>query len=193
MRPRGSLIATLCVGCVGAGVATAPTSAQADDVGTTGGRFGIVLAARDNLGDLGELYNLGFLWGFHAGLEQGLEDSEWSLGLGWTTLVRGYYFASDSSLVESTIDLTEVDLGVSVSRTVWVPGQHVLVSGGGVLLLSNLPIPPVDARRHLGWYAGLGFDRGAFGEWSWSVEARYSKLSDGLSNVNLVFGMTAGL
>lgn len=191
MRGDGRLIAALC--CCSVLAAAGRAEAEDDDPSASSGRFGIVLQGRDNLGDLGDLYNLGLLWGFHAGLEKPVGDSQWSLGLGWTTLVRGYYFASDDSLVEGTIDLTEVDLGVTLSHTLRVPGQNIFGSGGAVLLLSNLPVPPANERRYLGWYTGLGVNRAFFGEWSWSVEARYSRLARGLSNLNLIFGMTAGL
>ena len=191
MWGRGSLIAALCV----CSVVTTDSLALADDddPSAASGRFGLVLAFRDNLGDLGDLYNLGFLWGFHAGLDKPVGESDWHVGIGWSTLVRGYYFSSDGSQVNSTIHLTEVDLGVTASHTVFRPGQRVFGSGGAVLLLSNLPIPPADERRYLGWYAGLGYKRNVVGEWTMSVEARYSRLSHGLANLNLVFGMTAGL
>ena len=183
-------MATLCL--CGA-LATSRQAVGEDlDPSAATGRFGVVLAGRNNLGDLGELYNLGFLWGVRAGLEKPIGDSEWTIGLGWTTLVRGYYFASDASLVESTIHLTEVNLGVTAAHTFLVPRQTLFGSIGTVLLLSNRPIPPAEDRRYLGWYVGTGFERVAFGEWAWSVEARYSRLGPGLSSLNLVLGMTAG-
>ncbi len=157
------------------------------------GHFGLVLVARNNLGTLGGLYHYGFLWGLRAGLEQYVGDSDWQLGLDWTTLVRGYYFESDSSQVESIIDLTEVNLGITLRRTLRAPGQHLVVTAGGDLILSNRPIPPANDRRYLGWYAGLGFDRRLFGEWSGSFEVRYSRLEAGIANISLLFGMTAGL
>ena len=166
---------------------------SAEDPDEIHGHFGLVVVARNNLGTLGGLYHYGFLWGLHAGLEQPVGDSDWQLGVDWTTLVRGYYFESESSQVESIIELSEFNVGVTLRRTLRVPGQHVVLSGGGDLILSNRPIPPANDRRYLGWYAGLGFDRRLFGEWSGSIEARYSRLEAGIANISLLFGMTAGL
>ncbi len=188
---RGRIIAAMAVGALSA----LPGEALADeaDPSASTGRFGLVTAVRNNLGGLGDLYRMGFLWGFHAGLDKPLGESEWHVGISWSTLVRGYYFSSDESLVDCTIALTEVDLGVDISHTVLRPGQRVFGTGGAVLLLSNVPIPPADERRYLGWYAGVGYKRVLGGDWNVSVETRYSRLSRGLANLNLVFGITAGL
>ncbi|MCP4443716.1 MAG: hypothetical protein GY811_00025 [Myxococcales bacterium] len=191
MRGRGaSLIAALSM--CGAAAGSGSAAADSDDPSAASGRFGFTIVGRYNRGDLGELYRAGFLWGVHAGLDKPVGDSQWTVRLRWTALVRGYYFASDDSQVESTIDLTEVDLAVSASHTFLRPGQRLFGNAGAVLLLSKLPIPPTDDRRYLGWFAGLGFERTALGEWAWSVEARYSRLDTGLANLNLVGGMTAG-
>lgn len=163
-----------------------------DEPSATRGRFGLVLAGRSNIGALGDQYWGGFLWGVHAGLERRVEDSDWSVGLGWTTLVRGYYFETGDSQVESTIHLTEVNVGIRAAHAFLVPGQNLFGGAGAVVLLSNLPVPPANERRYLGWYAGFGFERAAFGEWAWTVEARYSRPDQGLDSVSLVTGMTAG-
>jgi hypothetical protein len=191
MLGRCSLIAALCLCSVFASDRLA--WAEGDDPSAASGRFGLVLTLRDNLGDLGDLYKCGFLWGFHAGLDKPVGESDWHVGVAWSTLVRGYYFSSDSSQVNSTIHLTEVNLGVNASHTVFREGQRAFGTGGAVLLLSNLPIPPANERRYLGWYAGIGYKRNIVGEWTLGVEARYSRLSRGLANLNLVFGITAGL
>ena len=191
MVRRCSLIAALCF--CSAVAHDREAWAEDDDPSAASGRFGLVLALRDNLGDLGELYNTGFLWGFHAGLDKPVGESDWHVGLAWNTLVRGYYFSSDRTQVNNSIHLTEVNLGVNASHTVFREGQRAFGTGGAVLLLSNLPIPPANKRRYVGWYAGVGYRRNIVGEWSLSAEARYSRLGHGLANVNLVFGITAGL
>lgn len=188
---RRCLTAALCVCSLVA--FSSPAHAEDDDPSASTGRFGLLTVARSNLGDLGDLYGYGFLWGFYAGLDKPLGDSEWHVGVGWSTLVRGYYRASDDSLVEGTLDLTEVDLGVDISHTLRRAGQRVFGTGGAVLLLSNRPIPPANERRYLGWYAGVGYKRALGGNWNASLEARYSRLSHGLANLNLVFGITTGL
>ena len=184
MVKRCSLIAALCFGSAVAHDRQA--WAEDDDPSASSGRFGLVLALRDNLG-------VGFLWGFHAGLDKPVGESDWHVGLAWNTLVRGYYFSSDRTQVNNSIHLTEVNLGINASHTVFREGQRAFGTGGAVLLLSNLPIPPADKRRYVGWYAGVGYKRNIVGEWSLSGEARYSRLSHGLANVNLVIGITAGL
>jgi hypothetical protein len=174
-------------------VLSLPALAQAQE-GRAVGRFGIVTAGRINLGELGDSYQSGLLLGLHAGIDQPLNrDSRWTIGLGWTAFVRGYYFASRSSLVDKTIDLTEVDFGFRVRRRFGRSGHYLVSTLGAVFSASDVPLPPTDERRYLGAYGGLGYEQPAFGEWSFAADARFSTLVDGPQSLSFLFGLTAGI
>lgn len=158
------------------------------------GRFGIVSAGRLNLGELGKAYRSGLLLGLHAGIDQPLgTESRWSIGLGWTALVRGYYFASQASLVEQTVPLTEMDLGFRARRRVGRHTRYVVGTLGAILSVTSTPLPPGDVRRYFGTYVGLSYEQPAFGDWSVSFEARTSNLIDGAQRMSLLVGLTAGI
>lgn len=158
------------------------------------GRFGIVTAGRLNLGELGRAYRAGFLFGFHAGIDQGLgADSDWSIGLTWTVLVRGYYFASQSSIVSQTVDLTEMDIGFRTRRRVGGPGRYIAGTLGAILSATSVPLPPGDKRRYFGAYAGVGYEQHAFGQWAVTTELRTSSLIDGAQRMTVLIGLSAGI
>ncbi len=177
--------------CVSVALAL-PGEARAEKENNLSGRFGFVFVGRNNRGELGDQYRLGMLFGVSAGLELNLEDSPWSLGLGLTTLVRGYYFASSTQAVDQTADVTEINMGVRLRRR--MPGSihHLSGSLGGGLSASNVPLPPAFDRRYLGLYGGLGYDRRLFGEWVWGLEARYAVHTGGPRNLDLFATITAG-
>jgi hypothetical protein len=167
--------------------------AQAEKDRTFAGQFGLVLVGRDNLESLGQQYRSGVLLGFDAGVELSLEDSEWSVGLALTTLVRGYYFASNSSAVDQTVDVTEMSMGLRIRRQ-WPAGsrQHILGTFGGGFTASSVPLPPAFDRRYVGLYSGIGYNRRLAGEWTWGLETRYASYFDGPSNLSLLASVTAG-
>lgn len=167
-------------------------SAWAEDEPGLAGRFGFVAVGRDNLGELGSQYRTGLLFGVHAGLEIGIEDSPWSVGLGWTTLVRGFYFASSSEAVDQTVNITEMSLGFQLRRALPGSFHHLRGTFGGAFSASNVPLPPSDDRRYLGVYGGLGYDRRLLGEWAWGVESRYTNYFDGPANLSFFAIVTAG-
>ena len=179
--------------CVALAALGAPAAASAED-GKAVGRFGLVTAGRINLGELGRAYRSGFLLGLHAGIDQPLgSESRWSIGLGWTALVRGYYFATNSSLVEQTVSLTEMDLGFRTRRRTGRGARYITGTLGAILSTTSVPLPPGDDRRYFGAYGGIGYEQPAFGDWTVSVEARSSSLIDGAQRMTLLVGLTAGL
>jgi hypothetical protein len=144
------------------------------------------------MGEMGDLYRTGLLFGVHAGLELSVDDSPWSVGLGWTTLVRGYYFASSSSAIEQTVDITEMNLGLTARRGIGGSPHHVIGNFGAGFSASNVPLPPSDQRRYLGLYGGVGYGRRLLGEWFWSLETRYSHYYQGPNSLSFFMSMTAG-
>ncbi len=190
-RSLSALLAGAALSIAVAGVPAA--SAKPDSESGVSGRFGIVMAGRNNLGPLGEQYRLGLLFGLHAGLDFSIEDSNWSVGLGWAALVRGYYFASDQSLVNQTVEVTEVDFGLRIRRRVSLKPRFLAFSAGGVFTTNNVPIAPAEERRYVGYYGGVGYEFRAFGNWYLGVESRYSKYPDGPENVSVLLGLTTGL
>jgi hypothetical protein len=156
------------------------------------GQFGVVFAYRNNLEELGAQYRSGALFGLHAGVELNLDDSPWSVGLGLTTLVRGYYFASNENAVDQTVEITEMSMGLRLRRTLPGSRHHVVGTFGGGFTASNVPLPPAFNRRTVGLYGGLGYDRRLAGEWTWGLEARYASYLDGPSNLSLLGTFTAG-
>ena len=168
-------------------------TARADSDRQVTGRFGFVVAARRNLGALGLRYRSGVLLGVHAGVDAGIENSAWVVGLGWTTLVRGYYFASESSLVDQTVKITETNFGVRLSRELPAAPHHLVMNLGGALTASSSPLePPSNERRFLGLYSGLGYERRLFGEWAWGIETRYATYLDGPKNMSVFAKLVAG-
>jgi hypothetical protein len=167
-------------------------SARADEEAGLGGRFGFVIVGRNNLGEIGDQYRSGLLFGVHAGLELNVDESPWSVGLGWTTLVRGYYFASSAVAIDQTVDITEMNLGVSLRRGLGSSPHHVIGSIGGAFSASNVPLPPGNERRYLGLYSGVGYGRRLWGQWFWSLESRYATYYQGPSNLSVFMSMTAG-
>ena len=97
------------------------------------GRFGIAGAARQNIGELGESYGLGLLIGVEAGY-QAAPERDWSLGINWTTLFRGWYFADDPSLIEQTVNVSEMSFGLRLQRVLSATlPRYIVVCGGGHL------------------------------------------------------------
>lgn len=166
--------------------------AQAEEDKTFSGQFGLVLGGRNNLESLGDQYRNGVLFGFDAGIELNLEDSVWSVGLGLTTLVRGYYFASNSSAVDQTVDITEMSMGLRIRRQLLGGPQHLVGTLGGGFTASNVPLPPGFERRYVGLYGGIGYNRRLVGEWTWGLETRYASYFGGPSNLSLLGTVTAG-
>lgn len=186
----GSRYVAVCVALAALG---APAAARADE-GKAVGRFGIVAAGRINLGELGKSYRSGLLLGLHAGIDQPLgSESRWSIGLGWTALVRGYYFATESSLVEQTVNLTEMDIGFRTRRRMGRGARYLVGTLGAVMSTTSVPLPPGDERRYFGAYGGLGYEQPVFGEWSISGEVRSASLIDGAQQMTLLVGLTAGI
>lgn len=167
-------------------------TARADEESGLSGRFGFVSVARQNLGELGDQYRTGILFGVRAGIELNVDDSPWSVGLGLTTLVRGYYFASSSAAIDQTVDITEMNLGLTMRRGLGGSPHHLIGNFGAAFSASNVPLPPSDQRRYLGLYGGVGYGRRLLSEWFWSVESRYTHFYQGPQGLSLFMSMTAG-
>ena len=157
------------------------------------GRFGLVSVGRLNQGELGQQYGYGFLFGVHAGVDLSLGESLWSVGLGWTTLVQGFYVASNESLVDQRVKVSEADVGLRIRRRLSVVPRFLVLTAGGIYSTSNIPIPPNNDRRYLGYYGGLGYEYAVVGEWLLGVQTRYARSPDGPETLSLYLSFVAGL
>jgi len=157
------------------------------------GRFGIVALGRVNQGELGTRYRSGVQFGIHTGVDVRLGESAWSVGIGWTTLVYGFYMASDSSLVDQQVRVTEADLGLRIRRRLSFEPRFITATAGGIYSTSSVPLPPQDKRRYLGYYGGLGYEYAVVGNWLLGGEMRYARFPDGPENLSFFVSFTAGI
>lgn len=157
------------------------------------GRFGLVAGVRNNHDSLGKAYGGGFLLGIEAGYHPSRLQSPWSFGVSWTTLVRGWIFASDQSLVERTVGVTEMSFGLRVRRRIGVKPRFLFATGGGSFLRTDTPLPPDASRNYLGPYAGAGYEQFLFGAGFLTAEARYSMFPSGPESLTLLVSFVAGV
>lgn len=173
-------------------LAAGPAAAQDDEDGLPTGRFGAVTAFRQNVGELGSSYGLGFLFGLEAGYQPGA-DRELSIGINWSVLFRGWYFADDASLVEQSINAAEMSLGLRLQRSLSrrVP-RYLVLSGGATLLRTSIPVPPDDERLYLGPYAGIGIEQYVLRSGFVGVEARYGLIAGGPGSMSILLRFVGG-
>ena len=84
------------------------------------GKFGILGALRQNIGELGEQYGWGWLWGFEAGYQPTRRGQALSFGFDWSALF-GRSYASQSTLTEDPLLAVEMSLG---ARLRMAPGSE---------------------------------------------------------------------
>lgn len=177
------------VALVLAASASAPARAQ-DEL--PAGRFGVITALRQNVGALGDAYGFGFLFGIEAGYQPGAEDA-WSVGVAWSALVRGWYFADDETLVEQSIGATEMSFALRVRRALGSTApRFVVLNTGATFLRTTDPVPPDQEQIYLGPHAGVGIEEFVLGSGFVGLEARYGLFSGGPRSLTLVLSFTGG-
>lgn len=181
------------MGIVGGALVLSLSPLAVADKGPGEGRIGLVSGGRMNLGSLGSNYRGGMLFGVEAGYQPYRQDSDWSLGLSSTTLVRGYYFASKDSLVDRSIELTEFSFGARLRRSLGEKPRFLIATAGAMYSASSVPLPPDHGRTNVGPYAGLGYEMRVIGAAYLAFEGRYSMFLGGPESVSMFVSLTAGL
>lgn len=173
--------------------ATVPAMAQQDD-DLAAGKFGIFLAGRQNIGELGDVYGTGFQGGFDAHYHPSRPGQAFSLGLGWATAIFGRSWAgAGSSPADNPLKLTEMSFGLRLRRSLSQTSARFLTLGAGVSLLrTHVPIPPDDERLYVGPYVGLAFEDYLTTRTMYSIETRYSMVGPGPRSVAVLLGIGFG-
>lgn len=155
------------------------------------GKFGLLGALRQNIGELGEQYGWGWLWGFEAGYQPTRRGQALSFGLDWSALF-GRSYASQSTLTEDPLLAVEMSLGARLRMALGEEAPRFLVGTAGVTILrTSVPIPPDHERLYLGGYAGFGVEQ-YVGSLLFGLEARFGLLGDGPTGLSLVAGISFG-
>jgi hypothetical protein len=161
----------------------------ADDL--PAGKFGILGALRQNIGELGEQYGWGWLWGFEAGYQPTRRGQALSFGFDWSALF-GRSYASQSTLTEDPLLAVEMSLGARLRMALGEEAPRFLVgTAGATILRTSVPIPPDHERLYLGGYVGFGVEQ-YVGSLLFGLEARFGLLGDGPTGLSLVAGIAFG-
>lgn len=155
------------------------------------GKFGILGALRQNIGELGEQYGWGWLWGFEAGYQPTRRGQALSFGFDWSALF-GRSYASQSTLTEDPLLAVEMSLGARLRMGLGEEAPRFLVgTAGATILRTSVPIPPDHERLYLGGYVGFGVEQ-YVGNLLFGLEARFGLLGDGPTGLSLVAGVSFG-
>jgi hypothetical protein len=155
------------------------------------GKFGILGALRQNIGELGDQYGWGWLWGFEAGYQPTRRGQALSFGFDWSALF-GRSYASQSTLTEDPLLAVEMSLGARLRMALGEEAPRFLVgSAGATILRTSVPIPPDHERLYLGGYVGFGVEQ-YVGSLLFGLEARFGLLGDGPTGLSLVAGIAFG-
>jgi len=186
-----SRLLAACAAC-GLALASAPERATAD-VSLPAGSLGMAGGARHGVGRLGELYNMGVVWGVQAAYHPMSFEQKWSVGGVWSVL-WGRLGANDPSVTDGTLHSLEMNLAVRVRRLMSSRDPvYLTISPIGMTLLStNLPIPPDGKRRYWGPFAGVGGEMFLGEKYSLSVEARYGVFTGGPGSLTYMVCLSVG-
>ncbi len=155
------------------------------------GKFGILGALRQNIGELGEQYGWGWLWGFEAGYQPTRRGQALSFGFDWSALF-GRSYASQSTLTEDPLLAVEMSLGARLRMALGEEAPRFLVgTAGATILRTSVPVPPDHERLYLGGYVGFGVEQ-YVGNLLFGLEARFGLLGDGPTGLSLVAGISFG-
>ena len=156
------------------------------------GRFGFVGGFRQNTGQLGDDFGLGYLIGVEAGYQPSSLAKNFSLGVSWEVL-WGQFDADNPELVETELSVLEMNFGLRLRRAIGEAEPQFFVAAAGVTLFrTSIPVPPDSDRLYVGPYAGVGLDRYLAGRYLLSFEARYGLIAYGPSSLSLVLAFSFG-
>ena len=168
-------------------VFSSPAAADEEDV--PAGKFGLFGGVRQNVGDLRDDYGWGYLIGLDAHYHPMRPGQSLSLGFAWSTAF-GRFGADDPSIADSPMRSVEMSLGLRLRKSLGETAPRYLVlSGGGTLLRTNVPVAPEMERVYVGGYAALGYEEYMFGRQLIAVDARYGLFGDAPGSVSLTVGI----
>ena len=160
---------------------------QPDENELPSGKFGMLAALRQNIGELGESYAFGWLWGFEAGYQPTRQGQLLSFGLDWSVLF-GRAYATRTTIADDPLLMVEMSFGTRVRTALGEEAPRFLVaSGGATVLRTSVPVPPDDKRMYVGGYAGAGLEQ-YVGSWLLGLDARFGLFGSGPSALTLTGG-----
>ena len=171
-------------------VLAAHPPAQADEGDIPPGKFGLYSGVRQNVGDLGDRYGWGYVLGIDANYYfLSTPGRTLSLGVAWSTSF-GRFGAEMADNVDSPMRLVEMSLGFRLRRSLSEESpRFAVVSAGGSVLRTSVPVPPDEDRLYVGPYVGVGYEQFVLGRNLFTVDARYGLLANGPASVTVVAGL----
>lgn len=160
-------------------------------------RFALVFAGRGNAGQLNDRFGHGWMWGFEAGWQPSYLGIAWSVAWSvprWTAIgLGGSFETTDPMAVDEPLGLTELNLGLRVRWPIArETPRFLLITGGGTMLRSTIPIPPDSSRDYVGPYAGIGVQQLLAGRYMVGFEGRYGMLVNGPQGVTFSLSVAFG-
>jgi hypothetical protein len=162
------------------------------DTSLPSGKFGVIGALRQNIGELGGEYGFGWLFGIDAGYQPTRPGQAFSFGLAWSAM-WGRFGAEQAGNVDDPLKVLEMSFGARVRRALGEEVPRFLVGGAGVTVLrTNVPVPPDSDRLYFGGYGGVGVEQYVLGRLLLGVEARYGLFGSGPSGLTFMLSVSSG-
>jgi hypothetical protein len=156
------------------------------------GKFGFVTGVRQNVGELGDTYQLGGLLGISAGYQPSSLGRVFSLGVSWSVL-WSWIGTDDPSQVTTTLRELEMNFGLRIRRVLGSTTPRFIAASTGVTLLrTSIPVPPDDDRLYVGPYLGIGLEQYFLGKFLMSFDARYGLIAGGPNSLTLMLSISFG-
>jgi hypothetical protein len=187
--PRIALVALL--------IAAPAVAAAQSDSDVPVARFALTLGGRGHLGEFGDRFPRGWLWGMEAGWQPTRLGIAWSIAWSvprWTApAVGGSFEDDDPDVVDEHVKVTEMNLGPRLRWPLSEQTPRFLLGSAGVTLLrTTIPVPPDSTRDYVGPYAGLGFEQLLAGRYMVAIEARYGMIVGGPAGVTVAVSLGFG-
>jgi hypothetical protein len=156
------------------------------------GKWGLIGALRQNIGELGDSYGFGWLWGFAAGYQPTRPGQAFSVGLDWSVLF-GRSYASQTTIADDPLLAVEMSFGTRVRTALGEEAPRFLVGSAGLTLLrTNVPVPPDGDRLYVGGYGGFGVEQYVLGDMLVGLDARFGLFGDGPVGLTLMLSIAFG-
>ncbi|HKE16425.1 MAG TPA: hypothetical protein VKB80_16245 [Kofleriaceae bacterium] len=167
-----------------------PTLAEEGELPS--GKWGMVAALRQNIGELADSYDFGWLWGFQAGYQPTRQGQAFSFGLDWQVLF-GRSYAAHTGIPDDPLLIVEMNFGTRVRTALGEEAPRFLVGSAGLTLLrTSVPVPPDNDRLYVGGYAGFGVEQYVLGNMLVGLDARFGMFGSGPAGLTLLFSIAFG-